>query len=101
MARHKVKLSPSAWGPYTFNKYGKTHTTDEIRNQATGKHVVSLAHLRLMMVEWAIRMQCYPFRQMVDVTAAPSYTLEEPSTESSTKDSEPEVIQVRDRKRSW
>ena len=102
LVRHEGKLSLHAWGLYTFIKYGKTRTTAEIRNQATGKHVVvSVAHLRLMMAERAIRMQCYPFRQVVDVTAAPSYTLEEPNTESSAKDSEPEVIQVKTKTRAW
>ena len=85
-----------------FIKYGRTHTTAEIRNQATGKHVVvSVAHLRPIMAEQAIKMQCYPLWQVVDAAAAPSHASEDPTTESSTSDSEPEVIRVRDRKRSW
>ena len=48
----------------------------EICDQATGKHVVvSIAHLRLMMAEREIQMQCYPLWQVVDAAAAPSHTL--------------------------
>ena len=102
LARREGKLSPRAWGPYTFIKYGKTHTTAEIRDQATGKHVVvSVAHLRPMMAERAIRMQRYPIWQVVDAAAVPSHASEDPTTESSTSDSETEVIWVRDRKCSW
>ena len=55
LAKREGKLSPRALGPYTFIKYGKTHTTAEIGNQATDKHVVvSVTHLRLMMVDQAI-----------------------------------------------
>ena len=102
LARREGKLSLRTWGPYTFIKHGKTHTAAEIRDQATGKHVVvSVAHLRPMMAERAIRMQCYPIRQVVDAAAVPSHASEDPTTESSTSDSETEVIRVRDRKRSW
>ena len=102
LARHDGKLIPCAWGPYTFIKNGKTHTTAEIRDLATVKHmVVSVAHLRPMMVERAIRMQRYPLWQVVDAAAAPSHALEDPTMESSTRDSEPEVIWVRDRKCIW
>ena len=102
LAKREGMLSLRAWGPYTFIKYGKTHTTAEIRNQATGKHmVVSVAHLRPMMAEQAIRMQRYPIWQVVDAAAIPSHASEDLTMESSTSDSEPEVIRVRDRKRSW
>ena len=102
LARLEGKLSLRAWGPYTFIKYGKIHTTAEICNQATGKHVVvSIAHLRPMMVERAIQMPCYPIWQVVDAAAVPSHASEDPTTESSTSNNENEVIQVRDRKCSW
>ena len=99
LARHEGKLSSLAWGPYTFIKYGKTHTTAEICNQATGKHiVVSVAHMRLMMVERAIQMQCYPIWQVVDAAAAPLQVSEDLTRESSTSNSEPGVIRVKSRK---
>ena len=102
LARSEGKFSQCAWGLYTFIKYGKTRTTAEIRNQATGKHlVVSVACLRPMMVERSTRMQCYPLQQVVDATAAPLHASEDPTTEISTSDSEPEVIWVRDRKWTW
>ena len=83
-------------------KYGRTHTTAEIHNQATGKHVVvRVAHLRPMMAERAIRMQYYPIQQVVDAAAVPSHASENPTTESNTSNSETEVIRVTDRKRSW
>ena len=37
LARREGKLSPQAWGPYTFVCYGATCTTAEVRNEATGK----------------------------------------------------------------
>ena len=93
LARRKGKLSPRAWGPYTFIKYGKTRTTAEIRVQATGKHVlVSAAQLRPMMPERAVRMQRFPLRKVVDAAAAPSHASEDPTTESSSSEGEHEII---------
>ena len=76
--------------------------TAERCNQATGEYlVVNIAHLRPLMVEQAIRMQRYPLWQTVDAAAAPLHASEDPTMESSTSDSEPEVIRVRNRKRTW
>ena len=47
LMRREGKLSPLAWGPYTFVHCGAARTMAEVHNEATGKsEVVSAAHLR-------------------------------------------------------
>ena len=61
LVRREGKLSPRAWGPYTFVRYGVTRTTAEVHNEATGKaEVVSAAHLRPMLPARAVEMKRYP-----------------------------------------
>ena len=61
LACREGKQSPRAWGPYTFVRYGATHTTAEVCNKATGKlGVVSAAELRPMLPERAVQMRRYP-----------------------------------------
>ena len=61
LASREGKLSPHAWGPYTFVRYGATRTTAEVCNKATGKlEVVRAAHLRPMLPEQLVQMKRYP-----------------------------------------
>ena len=99
LARREGKLSPKAWGPYTFIKYaGPTRTTAEVQEAASGKIVtVSVAHLRPMHPERAQRMKRYPL-PLERPDEEPSHTSEDLELSESSS-SAGEVVEVVPRKR--
>ena len=99
LARWEGKLSPKAWGPYTFIKYaGPTRTTAEVQEAASGKIVtVSVAHLRPMHPERAQRMKRYPL-PLERPHEEPSHTSEDLEISESSS-SAGEVVEVVPRKR--
>ena len=99
MARREGKLSPKAWGPYTFIKYaGPTRTTAEVQEAASGKIVtVSVVHLRPMHPEHAQRMKRYPL-PLEKPEKEPSHTSKDLELSDSSS-SAGEVVEVVPRKR--